>query len=360
MDHHPSDAQSFAGALLPTLLKNPLKSRLLDLAHHHNSDLTTAVLVAWIILLSRLSGQESIVLDVGSTDEAGTLRDLLSLSVDVSAEFDTSQLFERVKLILGTTKARQPAVDSPIKTSKNDEEPYLSQASFYSQDSSLGKSWTDPVSTRYCLELHLLQDGENVTMTFHYAADLYNKDTIERYAGYLQAVLLNMVTSKGRPVSAFNILSAAEKKLLLETWNAADQPFPDSSCLHQLFESQVETSPEAIAIVQDGRMLTYRELNSRANWIADQLVEMGARAGDYVMLLLDRSIELVASEIAVLKIGAAYVPIDTKAPSERQAYIASDCGSTVLITNELTDIPLGIQATVLCVNTKGDNNEYMQ
>ncbi|KAF9921066.1 hypothetical protein BGZ67_000783, partial [Mortierella alpina] len=110
-------------------------------------------------------------------------------------------------------------------------------------------------------------------------------------------------------------------------------------------------------------MLTYRELNSWANWIAFQLVEAGVKPGDYVMLLLDRSIDLVASQIAILKIGAAYVPIDTRAPVDRQVYIASDCGSMILITDKSTDIPPEMQGTVLRVSadqmhTKHDQESF--
>ncbi|KAF9971215.1 hypothetical protein BGZ75_001973, partial [Mortierella antarctica] len=156
------------------------------------------------------------------------------------------------------------------------------------------------------------------------------------------------------------ILGVDERELLLETWNSTDQPYPDNTCIHHLFEDQVELSPESIAIVHDERSLTYRQLNSMANEIACQLIDVGVKAGDYVMLLLDRSIGLVASQIAVLKIGAAYVPIDTKAPADRQAYIASDCRSKVLITDETTDVPPGIQAAVLCLGTKQMHIECMQ
>ncbi|KAF9942119.1 hypothetical protein BGZ70_006177, partial [Mortierella alpina] len=159
-----------------------------------------------------------------------------------------------------------------------------------------------------------------------------------------------MTNSSEDSVGTAPILGAAERELLLETWNSTDQPYPDNTCLHQLFEDQVELSPEAIAIVHGERTITYGELNAYANQIARQLLDAGVKPGDYVMLLLDRSIDLVASEIAVLKTGAAYVPIDTNAPIDRQAYIASDCRSTVIITDNCRDIPTEFQSkTVLRV-----------
>ncbi|KAF9342206.1 hypothetical protein BGX26_008067, partial [Mortierella sp. AD094] len=104
--------------------------------------------------------------------------------------------------------------------------------------------------------------------------------------------------------------------------------------------------------------MTYRELNRRANVIAHQLVTAGVKRGDYVLIMLDRSIELVAVEIAILKVGATYVPIDTKAPAERQAYIASDCGAKLLITDENTDVPAQIQTPLLLLSGAQGDIEY--
>ncbi|KAG0038593.1 hypothetical protein BGZ83_003050, partial [Gryganskiella cystojenkinii] len=222
MDHHASNGRFFAEALLPAQLEDPLKSQILNLAHDQNSDLATAMLVAWTIVLSRLSGQEVIILDVGGTFGKGILMDSLALNVDLSGEPDTSKLFERVKHTLRATSARQSAVDDPVNLSKNDEVPALSQARFYSHPGGLSQPMIDPVSMQ-CLELHLFQDKNDVTVGIRYAADLFNKDNVERYIGYLNAVLTNMVTTRGQPVASFDILSKEEKKLFLETWNETDQ-----------------------------------------------------------------------------------------------------------------------------------------
>ncbi|KAF9342666.1 hypothetical protein BGX26_007067, partial [Mortierella sp. AD094] len=156
------------------------------------------------------------------------------------------------------------------------------------------------------------------------------------------------------------ILGSPEKELLLETWNRTDRPYPDYTCIHHLFESQVKLSPEAIAIVHDDRRLTYRELNSRANRLAHQLVAIGVKPGDNVLILLNRSIDLVAVEIAILKVGAAYVPIDTKAPVSRQAYIASDSLANLLITSENTNVPVQIQVPLLRLNANDEIVEDLQ
>ncbi|KAG0332279.1 hypothetical protein BG004_001316, partial [Podila humilis] len=322
----------FIGELFPVPIEGPTKSQLLNLAHDLDSDLATTMLVAWTIVLCRLSGQEIISIEIGGYVKTGSAMNLPALDVDFSGEPNTSELFTRVK------RSLEISHDLPAA---------IHQACFCSHTESPSLPLSNGVSIKYFLELHLTQDGESVDTSIRYAAELYNKDTIKRYAGYLKVVLMNMVANATQPAATFDILSATEKVLLLEKWNETDAPYPHDQCIHHLFEVQVEKSPEAIAIVHDERAMTYRELNCRANWIAQQLIDIGVKSGDYVMLLFDRSIDLVASEIAVLKIGAAYVPIDTNAPLERQAYMAFDCGSSVLVTDEHRAVPAAIQGTVL-------------
>ncbi|KAF9272777.1 hypothetical protein BGZ68_002089 [Mortierella alpina] len=175
-----------------------------------------------------------------------------------------------------------------------------------------------------------------------------------RICGYMEQALHNLAESLERspdtPIQSLNVLPPEEYDLVVHTWNNTDAPYPSDRCIHELFEDQAERTPDVAAVLHDDRTLTYRELNRYASHLAHRLVDVGVRPGDYVAILLDRSFELIVAQLAVLKVGAAYVPIDTNAPPERQVYIASDCGSTVLITNESTDVPLGIQATVLRVN----------
>ena len=359
MDHHPTDGQFFVEALLSLQLDDPLKSQILSLANDHNSDLSIAVLVAWIIVLSRLSGQESIVLKVGGATLEGTLKDPLALYIDLSGDLDTSKLFERVKHALGAASQSQSFLNDPLKLSKNDEEPTLCQAGFISHTGSLAQPLKSPLSMQ-CLELHHSHDKGDVTLGIRYAADLFNKDTVERYMGYLKAVLMNMVTNSGQPVALFDILSKEEKQLLLETWNETSAEYPDDRCAHHLFEDQVDNSPHAVAVVHGEKELTYLELNAMANNLAHQLTRAGIKHGGFVALLLERSIELVVTVLAVLKVGAAYVPIDTRTPADRLAYILSDTASKLLVTSEGANVPDQVVTSVLRLIADKENVRYEQ
>ena len=139
--------------------------------------------------------------------------------------------------------------------------------------------------------------------------------------------------------------------MIVHSWNNTDAPYPSDRCIHQLFEDQVERTPEVIAVVHDDRSMTYRTLNNHALRLAHKLVHLGVEPHDNIAILLPRSFELIIAQLAILKVGAAYVPIDAKAPVDRQAYIASDSGAKLLITDESTKVPVEIQAPLLRLGT---------
>jgi len=338
IDHRPSNGLFFAEAFLQARLEDSLKAQLSSLAHDYDSDLPTAVLVAWIIVLSRLSDQEDIVLSVSGCFGKGTFTSPQALNVDLSGDLDASMLFERMRHTLEVASNRQSIVNNLINPSENGDTAALSQAGFYLHTGGLAQPSSHYV-TMQCLELHLSLDKEDVTMGIRYAADLFNKDTIERYTGYIKAVLTNMATDKGQQIALFDILSPEEKRLLTETWNETDAEYPAERCAHHLFEDQVDKSPYAVAIVHGEKELTYLELNAMANHLAHQIAQAGIERGDFVALLFERSIELVVSELAVLKAGAAYVPIDTRTPADRLAFILSDTASKLLLTSEGAKVP---------------------
>ncbi|KAF9981154.1 hypothetical protein BGZ75_007588, partial [Mortierella antarctica] len=338
-------------------LKDDLMPQLSDLAQYHDSDLTTVVLAAWSIVLSRLSGQESAVVDMGSTDEKDTSMKTLALNIDLSGEPNFSQLLERVKYTLRAAQTRR----SVVNDATHHGEASHPQAAFHLHSGNLARHpLADSFSVQYDLELHLYRDKEDATMSFRYAANLYNEDTIERYAGYLGVVLTNMATNNSQPVASFDILSPMEKKQLLETWNETDAEYPAERCIHGLFEDQVDKCPGVVAIVHGEKEFTYHELNVFADHLARQLVQAGVKPGDFVALLFERSIELVVTQLAVLKAGAAYVPIDIRTPSDRMAYILSDTSSKLLVTSEGTNVPDQVVTSVLRFSADKENMGYEQ
>ncbi|WP_340620394.1 non-ribosomal peptide synthetase, partial [Xenorhabdus siamensis] len=168
------------------------------------------------------------------------------------------------------------------------------------------------------------------------------KDSITSMGSTLEAGLVNTSSRKVSDdifVGKLNGLSEAERTLLLETWNATETPYPDHVCIHQLFEQQVEKTPAAVALIAGDQTLSYAELNARANWLACHLIEQGIYLGDHIAILLERSIELVVAQLAILKAGAVYVPVDPNVPDERKNWLINDCAAKLLLTDMQAAIP---------------------
>jgi arthrofactin-type cyclic lipopeptide synthetase C len=172
-----------------------------------------------------------------------------------------------------------------------------------------------------------------------YSTALYDAETVDRHMAYLRHVLEEMVAGERRPVEGLAMLPKAERKRLVEKWNATDAEYPRDSTVHELFEARAESTPDAVAVVFGGERLTYGELNRRANRLAHHLRERGVEANARVALVLPRSVELVIAELATLKAGAAYVPVDPSHPAERIAFMVADSGSPVVLSRAGETVP---------------------
>jgi non-ribosomal peptide synthetase component F len=133
-------------------------------------------------------------------------------------------------------------------------------------------------------------------------------------------------------LSDLPLLSAAERQQLLVEWNATQTDFPADRCIHQLFEAQVEHTPQATAVVFEDQSLTYAELNARANQLAHHLRTFGVGPDVLVGICVERSLEMVVGLLGILKAGGAYVPLDPAYPQERLAYMLEDSHAPVLVT----------------------------
>ncbi|WP_235430608.1 AMP-binding protein [Xanthomonas sp. MUS 060] len=149
-------------------------------------------------------------------------------------------------------------------------------------------------------------------------------------------------------VDRLPLLDKVERHQLLMEWNATAADYPRDAGVHELFEAQVAREPSAIAIAHGELALTYDELNTRANQLAHYLRKLGVRPDDRVAICMQRSIEMVVALLAVLKAGAAYVPLDPAYPPERLAYILADCGAVMVLA--VTDAILPAPLELLRVN----------
>ncbi|HEX8694770.1 MAG TPA: non-ribosomal peptide synthase/polyketide synthase, partial [Longimicrobium sp.] len=217
----------------------------------------------------------------------------------------------------------------------------------------------DSGATPYDLSLLLGEEGEGLAGGLEYRADLFDAATVARMAGHLVRLLEAVAADPDARLSDVDLLDEAERRRVVEEWNATERPSPRDRCVHELFERQVARTRGAAAVVYDGGVLTYRELNARANRLARYLRRMGVGAEVVVAICLERSPELIVAMLAVLKAGGAFLPLDPAYPRERLLYLLEDSGARVLLTDTALRERLGDGAprrtTVVCLDEKRES-----
>ncbi|MFS8069698.1 MAG: non-ribosomal peptide synthetase, partial [Byssovorax sp.] len=197
------------------------------------------------------------------------------------------------------------------------------------------------------------ESKSGLNATIDDARDLFDHATIERLFGHLRALLEGIVADPACPIGALPLLTPAERTRMIADWNATAMEYPRTGA-HHLVEAQVDAAPDAVALACEGRELTYRELDRRGNQLARYLQRRGAGPGVRVGISTDRSIDMVVAALAVLKAGAAYVPLDPTYPKDRLAFIAADAGLRILLTQaSLAGEIEGITATSVRLDADG-------
>ena len=199
----------------------------------------------------------------------------------------------------------------------------------------------------------VLEDLSNgLVANFEYRTDLFDETTIVRMAGHWQTLLEGIIAEPMQQVTRLPLLTVAEKRCLLEEWNATQGDYPHEQCVHELFEAQVQRTPNAVAVVFEGTQLTYQELNQKANQLAHHLRSQGVGPEVLVGLCMQRSLEMIVGMLGVLKAGGAYVPLDPSYPPERLAFVLQDSQMAVLLTQRsLLDRLSKVHSQVICLDT---------
>ncbi|KAF9210229.1 hypothetical protein BGZ59_009710, partial [Podila verticillata] len=318
------------GAQWPIRLSKQLTQSLKSMAQEHDVDLSAVLLAAWSAVLSRLSGQCEYHIAVqglalGRRARAADPSAYSSLRVDLSGDPSTVQLLEHVKRAALDSEDHQLDINQ-VAFSCNREEGLSTMG--------LGLSSPGAVIVGFELELNLKDEDDRIVGVMCYATALFDSLTIERHVGYLNLMLEGMVSDATQLVSKIDIISPAERTLLLETWNETPPLHQEYQTIHQLFEEQVKRTPTAIALVHEDQELTYSELNERSNGLAHQLIELGVKPDALVAICVERSLAMIVAILAVLKAGGAYVPLDPTYPSERLRSILEDAAPAVMVVDK--------------------------
>ncbi|MEK3793108.1 amino acid adenylation domain-containing protein [Paenibacillus sp. FSL R7-0204] len=168
-----------------------------------------------------------------------------------------------------------------------------------------------------------MEDG--YAMNWEYCTDLFEPESVQRMMKHFSHLVDELTANPGRKISELSVVDEEEKRLILETFNDTGAEYPRGKTVVELFEEQVEQTPDHIAVVFEDEQMSYAQLNEKANQLAYKLRELGIRPDDRVAILAQRSLEMIIGIYGILKAGGAYVPVDPGYPENRIRYMLEDC-----------------------------------
>ncbi len=361
--------QSFSGGEVPIAIDAELTQALRQFSRQHGGTLFMTVLAAWSLVLARMAGQQELVIGTPEANRGrleteslvGFFVSTLALRIDLRDDPDLPTLIARIRHAVLTARENRDLPFEQVVELVNPPRHLgytpLFQVMLAWQDGSVRDISLPGLQAesaelgyqiaKYDLTLDLAERDEQISGTLNFATALFDRATAERYGVYLVQVLRAMATNATQPASHLDLLPAAERELLLYGWNRTAEVYPAQSSAHVLFEQWAQRTPDAVAVVNDRDSLSYAQLNAHANQLAHQLIAQGVRPGDRVATSLERSVSLVIAQLAILKAGAAYVPLDPHLPVARQAWIIGDSGASLILCDR--DIDREIAGEIACL-----------
>ena len=184
----------------------------------------------------------------------------------------------------------------------------------------------------YEFGLEVYEQDDGYVLNMKYDPDLFDFSTIERMMGHYINLSREVVRNPDLTLREYSVLSDEEKKTVLLDWNATQADYPKDKCMHELFEQQARLTPNATAIIYEGKSLNYRDLDQRSTLLAIYLQEQGIGPDCLVGICVERSVELMVGIFGILKAGGAYVPLDPDYPVERLEYMIQDSKVSLILT----------------------------
>ncbi len=365
-------AQTFRGSYCAAEFPESLLRELKDYSSKHHVTSFVTMLACFQLLLSRYSGQEDVAVGTPIANRTqtaaehliGTFVNTLVLRADLSGDPSFDELVGRVKeAALGAFANQDYPFDRLVDQLQVDRDPSMGplvQVLFNMVNAPIGDiqlwglKWepfeVDPGAAQFDLSLTVeMEFSKKAYLTFN--TDLFSPETAQRILTHFMTLLRNVLATSSARLSGINMLTRAEQFKMLEEWNRTSTEYPWSQSVSELVAGQAAQSPEAVAVGMGGKTLTYRRLNEEANRIARVLQGYGARRNVVVGVCLDRSPEMIAVLLAVMKTGGTYLPLDPDYPRDRIRYMVEDSGAAVVVTTSSLADRLGAQSCVtLCLD----------
>ncbi|HEV2844113.1 MAG TPA: amino acid adenylation domain-containing protein, partial [Thermoanaerobaculia bacterium] len=348
--------QKFHGAEELLAFGGGVSRAFLDLGRRQGATAYMALLAGFQALLHRYSGQDDVI--VGGTVAGRDRRELepligffvntLPMRADLSARPSFREALGRVReAALGALSHQDLPFEKLVEELRLERD--LSRSPVFQVVFQFQHAVNSPLelpglqlspveasgqTAKFDIVLNLRDSSRGLVGLWSYNTDLFDQATMARMSRHFENLLAGAVADPDLPVSELPLLTELERQQLGLEWNATPSESLGSLCLHEIFAAQAARSPEAVAVTFEGGWLSYGELDRRANQIANHLIALGVVPGGLVGLRLERSLEMVAAILGVLKAGAAYVPLDPAYPDERLAFMVEDSRVSVLLSEE--------------------------
>jgi amino acid adenylation domain-containing protein len=376
-DRPHSASRSFRGAGIPFVISAELKDKLGALSQREGTTLFMTLLAAFNVLLHRYTHQEDIAVGtpIAQRNHAeveqliGFFVNTLVMRTQCSEEPTFRELLRKVKETSLSAYAHQ---DVPFEKLVEELHPERSlshsplfQVMFDLQNAPMQPMHLEnlrltplpfePGTAKFDLTLTLNETTNGLDGALEYSTDLFDETTVRQMVESFKTILHGITLNPDAEIQSLPVLTEAERQKVLIEWNKTSGPYVSDALIHRLFERQAESTPERPALACGDAILSYRELNSRANQLARYLKKYGVGPEAMVGILMQRSAETVVAILATLKAGGAYLPLDPSYPAELLAFMINDARPTVVATKSILFHSLP-QSTpqIVCVDREGD------
>ncbi|VXD10569.1 Non-ribosomal peptide synthase involved in Hassallidin biosynthesis [Planktothrix serta PCC 8927] len=346
----------YQGRAVSFTINQEIATQFQKLCESQGATLFMGLLGVFSILLMRYSSQEDLLIGIPIANRnrkeieglIGFFVNTLVIRSDLSGNPDFLTLLLRLKEETLQAYANQDVpfekVVEEIQPERSLNHNPLFQVMFVLQNAPMGKLdlpnlqltplELEQTTAKFDLTLLMSETQQGLQGQWEYRSDLFDEATINRMVGHFETLLENIVASPKQPITELTLLTEVEQHQLLVKWNDTQIEYPQDKCIHQLFEAQVEQTPDAVAVVYETERLTYRELNRRSNQLAHYLQSLDVTTDTLVGLCVDRSIEMIVGLLGILKAGGAYVPLDPEYPEDRLNFMLHDSQVKVLLTQQ--------------------------
>ncbi len=371
-DYQRPTIQSFEGASLQFEITEELTNKLRQIAKDTGSTMYMVLLGTFNILLSKYSGQEDII--VGSPiagrphadleniigmfvntlamrnlpDGNKTFREFLkevkenSLAAYENQDYQFEELVE--KLNVTRELSRNPVFDVMFVLQNMD------MGDFHVEGINIKPYKSENKVAKFDITMNTVELKNSISIVMQYCTKLFSRATIERMCKHYENIIQEVIENIDIKLSEIDILTEEEKHHILTDFNNTKADYPKDKTIHQLFEEQVEKTPDNIAVVYEEKSFTYRELNERANQLARVLRYKGVKSDSIIAIMVEKSLDMIVGIMGVLKSGGAYLPIDPEYPKDRIEYMLEDSGAIMLLTQKSVNKDISYSGEIIILD----------